>query len=274
MTTTKDEAIKTLRDAAIFAANNFKYPFQASAALSAALAATSHIAPDAAAIQADEDNDQKRLALDSLGLGAFADFLAPSKVSPAIAPEPRELAPIKTWQERAAGQELNGSTTFSAMKAEIADLRAAIAMHRAAAAKPDALDELVNSLSAEDRAECEKVRAELLAMPIERVINMVQGNLVAAEPVPTDLPTNDEVYSEVCRERGKLSFYVSTNAVNDVMAAVRRLATKPATSEIEKMADDALRYGTGVMCGSKHIPVEDFYNLPAVPAAPTDAKQS
>ncbi|MDB5937465.1 MAG: hypothetical protein JWQ01_4809 [Massilia sp.] len=38
------------------------------------------------------------------------------------------------------------------------------------------------------------------------------------------LPTNDEVYAEVCRDRGKSNFYVSTNAVNDVMQAVRALA--------------------------------------------------
>lgn len=41
-------------------------------------------------------------------------------------------------------------------------------------------------------------------------------------------PTNDEVYAEVCRERGKASFYVSTNAVNDVMAAVRALTIRAA----------------------------------------------
>jgi hypothetical protein len=48
---TKDEAIKVLRDAANFAAENFKYPFQAAQALSEALAATEHIT-EAAATQA------------------------------------------------------------------------------------------------------------------------------------------------------------------------------------------------------------------------------
>ena len=39
---------------------------------------------------------------------------------------PVDASGIKTWQERTAVQEMNGSTTFNAMKAEIADLRAAL----------------------------------------------------------------------------------------------------------------------------------------------------
>lgn len=39
-----------------------------------------------------------------------------------------------------------------------------------------------------------------------------------------ELPTNDEVYAQVQRQRGNKTMYVSTNAVNDVMAAVRVLA--------------------------------------------------
>jgi len=47
----------------------------------------------------------------------------------------------------------------------------------------------------------------------------------AATAAPGDLPSNDDVYAEVCRQRGTGNRYVSTNAVNDVMAAVRRLAS-------------------------------------------------
>lgn len=52
------------------------------------------------------------------------------------------------------------------------------------------------------------------------------------------LPTNDEVYAEVCAERGKSMLYVSTNAVNDVMQAVRKLvaATQPKQDTKEKTA--------------------------------------
>lgn len=39
---------------------------------------------------------------------------------------------IATWQSRALGQELNGMTTFNAMKDEIADLRAALAQRASA----------------------------------------------------------------------------------------------------------------------------------------------
>lgn len=44
---------------------------------------------------------------------------------------------------------------------------------------------------------------------------------------PNRIPTNDEVYREVVRLRGKAYNYVSTNAVNDVMQAVRSLTQKP-----------------------------------------------
>lgn len=37
------------------------------------------------------------------------------------------------------------------------------------------------------------------------------------------LPDNEVVYNEVLHDRNKLAMYISTNAVNDVMAAVRRL---------------------------------------------------
>lgn len=40
------------------------------------------------------------------------------------------------------------------------------------------------------------------------------------------IPTNDEVYDEVCRARDKKNLYVSSNAVNDVMAAVRTMMTE------------------------------------------------
>jgi hypothetical protein len=38
-----------------------------------------------------------------------------------------------------------------------------------------------------------------------------------------ELPDNDAVYAEVRRQRGSLPGYVSSNAVNDVMAAVRAI---------------------------------------------------
>lgn len=62
----------------------------------------------------------------------FADAACPATILTLIAQArasmPVQAAPsIKTWQERTAGEELNGSTTFTAMKAEIADLRAALA---------------------------------------------------------------------------------------------------------------------------------------------------
>lgn len=52
------------------------------------------------------------------------------------------------------------------------------------------------------------------------------------------LPTNDEVYAAVCKARGSSSLYVSTNAVNDVMAAVRALATSASPERSGKLADD------------------------------------
>lgn len=47
----------------------------------------------------------------------------------------------------------------------------------------------------------------------------------AVEPVKL-IPTNDAVYAEVCRARNGANLYVSTNAVNDTMAAVRRLSAQ------------------------------------------------
>lgn len=53
-------------------------------------------------------------------------------------------------------------------------------------------------------------------------------------------PTNDQVYEEVRRQRGSLPGYVSTNAVNDVMAAVRALAPLPAAVAPTATSPDGL----------------------------------
>ena len=39
------------------------------------------------------------------------------------------------------------------------------------------------------------------------------------------LPTNDQVYAEVLKERDKKTMYVSTNAVNDIMVVVRKMVS-------------------------------------------------
>lgn len=64
---------------------------------------------------------------------------------------------------------------------------------------------------------------------VDALLARIERAAVSAATKPTtDLPTNDEVYAEVVRQRGTLNHYVSTNAVNDTMAAVRSLlATKP-----------------------------------------------
>jgi hypothetical protein len=53
-----------------------------------------------------------------------------------------------------------------------------------------------------------------------------------AAPAAVTLPTNDEVFAEVQRLRGALNHYVSTNAVNDTMQAVRSILSQPAAPAV------------------------------------------
>lgn len=71
------------------------------------------------------------------------------------------------------------------------------------------VEEIVSALAAREPA------------PVARDIG------IPASVVSGGLPTNDEVYAEVCRQRGAGNRYVSTNAVNDVMQAVRTLTVGP-----------------------------------------------
>jgi putative hemolysin len=71
----------------------------------------------------------------------------------------------------------------------------------------------------------------------DKWVALVYAEQAGAQPVAW--PTNDEVYAEVRRQRGSLPGYVSTNAVNDVMAAVRslRAAPTPATDQDAALLD-------------------------------------
>ncbi len=64
--------------------------------------------------------------------GCISDALKSLAAPVASQAAPVEGEKIATWQERTVGRELNGMTTFNAMRAEIVDLRAAVAASQAA----------------------------------------------------------------------------------------------------------------------------------------------
>lgn len=117
-----------------------------------------------------------------------------------------------------------------------------------AEAEPDALDRMVSDMSAEDRAEVEKIRAELRAMPIEEVAKMVRGTFVnvgAAEPMPaSEAPTDAEIIA-ACHSVGvdtdpsiygfpELQVKTNVPGIRNIINALRRTAPVP-TSEAQKL---------------------------------------
>jgi len=108
----------------------------------------------------------------------------------------------------------------------------------------DAITEhITTTYGAQQREAGRRKEREAVAQRLERqhtwitsvaAANIARGTEPALATQPAEgltVPTNDEVFAEVRRQRGGRPCYVSTNAVNDTMAAVRAILAQQAKGE-------------------------------------------
>lgn len=196
--------------------------------------------------------------------------------SPAIAPEASELPPIKTWWERAGLPEGTNPENCGGIEedwlAEIVDLRAAIAMHRAAAATEDDRAKFEAKYGPKDsfawRNESGTYKVASLQSAWQVWQDAIASNLAAAEPVPT----SDEKVAQ-CLSCGKgvpeIDNCEDARYCNIALVAA---AANPAASEaVDRILSDANR-GTSGRIILSHADEVELRSILAAPAAPTDAK--
>lgn len=89
-------------------------------------------------------------------------------------------------------------------------------------ARCQALEQAVNLIIASCENPC--IRRAHSDLQMQKFLDKTREILLGDVGLPKKgIPTNLEVYEKVCDTRNNKNLYVSTNAVNDVMAAVRVL---------------------------------------------------
>lgn len=260
------------------------------------LAATSHIAPDAAAIQAPDCG-----ACPGDG-SVCAKACKLADASPAIAPEASELPP-RPKVALLCGDPVIGDDIWGYTAEQMDDhARAAIAMHRAAAATEVMVHVDRNRVFITKGVQSfmlayEADTAEELDWYANQLRKVLASNLAAAEPVPTDLhaaimnlPCNlPDGWGGIQQTGYKIGHRDARHAAAELVAATKPAASEAVSVPVAWAVMSKNRSGIHKLCIQRDSAerkaaawLVEWPNNPviirplvfgdAAPAAPTDAK--